>query len=89
VVCPRKIDRIHARFALFRRRFRFQSIENRVVQKCIIVRAWLKVTYMILYGHMIEAREYLDAEGNSPYAKWFDRLNKGIGSTISAGNGMR
>ena len=24
---------------------------------------------------MIEAREYLDAEGGSPYAKWFDRLN--------------
>jgi hypothetical protein len=38
---------------------------------------------------MIEVREYLDAEGNGPYAKWFDRLNKGIGSTISAGNGMR
>jgi len=25
--------------------------------------------------HMIAVREYLDAEGNSPYAKWFDRLN--------------
>jgi putative addiction module killer protein len=25
--------------------------------------------------HMMEVREYLDAEGNSPYAKWFDRLN--------------
>ncbi len=24
---------------------------------------------------MIEVRAYLDAEGNSPYAKWFDRLN--------------
>jgi len=24
---------------------------------------------------MIEVREYLDAKGNSPYAKWFDRLN--------------
>ena len=24
---------------------------------------------------MIEVREYLDVEGNSPYAKWFDRLN--------------
>ena len=24
---------------------------------------------------MIEVREYLDAEGISPYAKWFDRLN--------------
>ena len=24
---------------------------------------------------MIEVREYLDAEGNSPYTKWFDRLN--------------
>jgi putative addiction module killer protein len=26
-------------------------------------------------GHIIEVREYLDAKGNSPYAKWFDRLN--------------
>mgnify|MGYP001134274047 FL=1 len=25
--------------------------------------------------HMTEVREYLDAEGNSPYGKWFDRLN--------------
>jgi len=24
---------------------------------------------------MIEVREYLDSEGYSPYAKWFDRLN--------------
>ena len=24
---------------------------------------------------MTEVREYLDAKGNSPYAKWFDRLN--------------
>ena len=24
---------------------------------------------------MIEVREYLDAKGNSPYAKWFNRLN--------------
>jgi putative addiction module killer protein len=24
---------------------------------------------------MTEAREYLDAKGISPYAKWFDRLN--------------
>lgn len=23
----------------------------------------------------IEVREYLDAKGNSPYAKWFNRLN--------------
>ena len=26
-------------------------------------------------AHMTEVREYLDAKGNSPYAKWFDRLN--------------
>ena len=25
--------------------------------------------------HMAELREYLDAQGSSPYAKWFDRLN--------------
>ena len=24
---------------------------------------------------MIEIREYVDADGRSPYAKWFDRLN--------------
>ena len=24
---------------------------------------------------MIEVREYTDADGNCPYAKWFDRLN--------------
>ena len=24
---------------------------------------------------MTEVREYLDAKGNSPYAKWFDHLN--------------
>ncbi len=24
---------------------------------------------------MIEVREYLDAEGNSPYGRWFDGLN--------------
>ncbi len=24
---------------------------------------------------MIKIREYIDAKGNSPYAKWFDRLN--------------
>ena len=26
-------------------------------------------------AQMTEVREYLDAEGNSPYAKWFHRLN--------------
>lgn len=25
--------------------------------------------------HMTEVREYLDRKGNSPYAKWFNRLN--------------
>ena len=36
----------------------------------------------MLYGNLfvtilavIEIREYLDARGRSPYAKWFDRLN--------------
>ena len=24
---------------------------------------------------MVEVREYLDGEGHSPYARWFDRLN--------------
>ena len=26
-------------------------------------------------SYMVEVREYLDADGKSPYAKWFDRLN--------------
>ncbi len=26
-------------------------------------------------GRMTEVREYLDAQGRSPYVKWFDRLN--------------
>jgi len=26
-------------------------------------------------GYMLEVKEYLNVEGNSPYAKWFDRLN--------------
>jgi len=26
-------------------------------------------------SHAAEVREYLDAKGNSPYARWFDRLN--------------
>ena len=25
--------------------------------------------------YMIEVKEYLDTEGNSPYTKWFNRLN--------------
>ena len=25
--------------------------------------------------HMVDIREYLDAERNSPHARWFDRLN--------------
>ena len=34
-------------------------------------------------GHMIEVREYLDAEGKSPYAKWFDRLNVGAAVKVA------
>ena len=26
-------------------------------------------------SHIAKVREYLDAKGNSPYARWFDRLN--------------
>jgi len=32
------------------------------------------VTYMLL-SPMTDVREYLDAEGRSPYGIWFDRLN--------------
>jgi len=28
-----------------------------------------------MMDHRTEGREYLDAQENSPYAKWFDRLN--------------
>ena len=33
------------------------------------------VTNVLLYKKMIEIREYIDREGGSPYAKWFNRLN--------------
>ena len=33
---------------------------------------------------MIEVREYLDAQGRSPYAKWFDRLNAGAAAKVAA-----
>ncbi len=32
---------------------------------------------------MIEVREYLDTEGNSPYAKWFDRLNVAAAAKVT------
>ena len=35
---------------------------------------------------MIEVREYLDAEGNSPYAKWFDRLN--VAAAVKVGTAV-
>jgi putative addiction module killer protein len=42
---------------------------------------------------MIDVREYLDTEGRSPYAEWFDRLNAAAAAKvatalarISAGN---
>ena len=34
-------------------------------------------------GYMIEVREYLDAEGNSPYAKWFDRLDVAAAAKVT------
>jgi putative component of toxin-antitoxin plasmid stabilization module len=30
---------------------------------------------MLPFEKMIEIREYIDREGGSPYAKWFNRLN--------------
>ena len=32
---------------------------------------------------MIEVKEYLDAEGSSPYAKWFDRLNVAAAAKVA------
>ncbi len=37
-------------------------------------------------GHMIEVREYLDAKGTSPYAKWFDRLNASAAVKVATAN---
>ncbi len=34
--------------------------------------------------HVIEVREYLDAKGNSPYGKWFDRLNANAAVKVTA-----
>lgn len=33
--------------------------------------------------HVIEVREYLDTEGNSPYGKWFDRLNVAAAAKVA------
>jgi hypothetical protein len=33
---------------------------------------------------MVEVREYLDASGRSPYAAWFDRLNRDAASKVVA-----
>ena len=35
---------------------------------------------------MAEVREYLDAKGNSPYAKWFDRLNAAAAVKVATAN---
>lgn len=32
---------------------------------------------------MIEVREYLDAQGSSPYGKWFDRLNAAAAAKVA------
>ena len=32
---------------------------------------------------MIEVREYLDAQGSSPYGKWFDRLNTAAAARVA------
>ncbi len=32
---------------------------------------------------MIEVREYLDTKGNSPYAKWFARLNANAAAKVA------
>ncbi|MXZ80175.1 MAG: type II toxin-antitoxin system RelE/ParE family toxin [Gammaproteobacteria bacterium] len=31
----------------------------------------------------MEVREYLDTEGNSPYGKWFDRLNVAAAAKVA------
>ena len=33
---------------------------------------------------MIEIREYIDAQGRSPYARWFDRLNAQAAAKVVA-----
>ncbi len=33
--------------------------------------------------YVSEVREYLDAEGKSPYAKWFDRLNVAAAAKVT------
>lgn len=32
---------------------------------------------------MIEVKEYLDAQGSSPYGKWFDRLNAAAAARVA------
>jgi hypothetical protein len=33
---------------------------------------------------MVEMREYLDADGRSPYAAWFERLNREAAVKVAA-----
>jgi putative addiction module killer protein len=42
------------------------------------------VTYMLPL-HMVEVLEYLDTNGRSPYAEWFDGLNAQAAAKVAAG----
>ena len=34
---------------------------------------------------MVEIKEYLDNQGSSPFAKWFNRLNAAAATKVSTG----
>jgi putative addiction module killer protein len=41
------------------------------------------VSYVLPFA-MVEVREYLDQGGSSPYAAWFDRLNREAAKVVAA-----
>ena len=45
---------------------KFQQVADEKLAK------WYYIRYLL---SMIELREYIDAKGRSPYARWFNRLN--------------
>ena len=48
--------------------------------------AWTALTMVpyVLPLAMVEVREYLDRGGRSPYAAWFDRLNREAAAKVTA-----
>ena len=44
----------------------------------------LLITYMLLYGLVIDVQEYIDPSGKSPFGKWFASLNVTAAAKVTA-----